>query len=294
MRVNSLCFIWFLLLGALVFPAGCHAAEVGEPGQGCLRGMNVVLLGDSNTWLGGDECTDPRGWSYWLRQIAQPAEIRSFARSGATWSHTSRTLPDTEEYSEILSDNNVIYNQVLRLQEVCAGGRQSAPDLILILAGTNDAWFPQYRPMEFSLTAAQAASVDPAELRGKHPAKIESLGEAVRYDLMLLRESFPDARVVVLTPFESIKVSEQMLWDVSEIIEAAARAEGVEMVIRLDQLSPIKSANEAIARRYTSDGTHTSEAGAKAHAEIVSRALCGLQAKAPRDGVSDVNPQNVN
>ena len=102
---------------------------------------NVVMLGDSNTWLGGDSCDRPHGWTKWFAEECYPATCRSYARSGATWTATVRTVRDVDEYTEKLGDNNVIYNQICRLMVAVADGRQAYPHTIIISAGTNDAWF---------------------------------------------------------------------------------------------------------------------------------------------------------
>lgn len=108
--------------------------------------MHVVILGDSNTFIGGDQCDKPQGWNKWFKELAKPLSCRSYARSGATWTHTSNTVYDIEENTGVLSDNNVIYNQVNRLlKETGEEKTQPTPDLILIMAGTNDLWFASKR-----------------------------------------------------------------------------------------------------------------------------------------------------
>ena len=155
----------------------------------CADGIgHVVILGDSNTWIGGDDCSQPRGWNYWFCQTAKPASCRSYARSGATWTHTEKTVCDTEEYTEVLSDNNVIYNQVNRLKKAYEAGEQPRPDLIIIMAGTNDAWF-RFEGVKGELRDG----------RGTKVTDVQRLEGAVRYDCELLRELFPDCRLVLST-----------------------------------------------------------------------------------------------
>ena len=131
--------------------------------------MNIVLLGDSNTWIGGDECDKPQGWNKWFKDLANPLSCHSYARSGATWTHTSLTDYDTEEDTGVLSDNNVVYNQINRLKEAYQQQKQVKPDLIIVMAGTNDLWFADKRP--------------------------DSLSTWIRYDAQLLKEAFPESRI---------------------------------------------------------------------------------------------------
>lgn len=258
-------------------------AEAAEPTP--LEGQTVVLLGDSNTWIGGDDCSVPRGWNFWFAKDMAPGSIRSYARSGATWSHTSRTTPDTSEYSEVITDNNVVYNQVMRLMEAVDSGIQTTPDLIMIAAGTNDAWFPQFRPEEFSRTSREALGREVGELLRLHPGKILSLPAAVRYDLLILQGRFPMARIIVMTPLQSVKISPEMLADVSAIIEEVASATGA-AVIRQDLLCPVDSRNEMTHRRLTTDGTHTSEEGARRDAAVI--ADCVRQIYNPRHSLDSL------
>lgn len=239
-----------------------------EGAEGLLKGKNVALLGDSNTWIGGDACDNPKGWNYWFARETAPAHIRSYARSGATWTHLPTTTADLDGYSEVIADNNVVCNQVLRLIEAVRRKEEPEPDIVMISAGTNDAWFPHLRPQAFSRKPSEVARRDEVELLSMPPGKILSLPEAVRYDLLLLQMAFPNASLIVMTPLQSIKISEGMLADVSVMIEETALAAGA-AVIRQDILCPVDREAEMTSRRLTSDGTHTSEEGARRNAGVI-------------------------
>ncbi|MBQ2399776.1 MAG: SGNH/GDSL hydrolase family protein, partial [Muribaculaceae bacterium] len=107
---NAITLLLFIVVSTGV---GCNAGTRHD----AHADQDVVLLGDSNTWLGGDDCTGVKGWGKWFAEEYRPGSIRSYARSGATWTNTVNTVADTREYSEVLGDNNVIYNQVMRLVE---------------------------------------------------------------------------------------------------------------------------------------------------------------------------------
>lgn len=247
---------------------------LGTDADGDAPGMpaHIVLLGDSNTWIGGDDCSSPRGWNYWFAREFDSSDVVSYARSGATWSHTSSTTRNPAHYSEIITDDNVIYNQIIRLIEAVDSRSQQSPDLIMIAAGTNDAWFPQFRPEEFSLSASEALGRDIGELLSLPPGKVLSLPEAVRYDLLILSARFPDARLIVMTPMQSVKISDKMLADVSTMIDEVATRSGAS-VIRQDLLCPVNSAAEVVTRRLTTDGTHTSEEGARKNAAVIIKCV---------------------
>lgn len=227
-------FVCLLILGLL---AGVWSVYAGT---GC-----VVLLGDSNTWLGGDNCDNDNAWSFWFKKMSSPDICRSFARSGATWTHTSVTSPDTEEYSEVITDNNVISNQLLRLKKAVKEGRCPPPDLIIISAGTNDAWFADKRPEAFT------------ELNG-----YTSLAGSIKGNCNYIKENFPEAKIALLTPPYSTKIDDTIINRTAEIIEKAGKDSGA-VVIRLDVKECIDSDVERDRFRMTTDGVHTSRAGAR-------------------------------
>jgi lysophospholipase L1-like esterase len=226
-------------------------------GTVCADGIgHVVILGDSNTWIGGDDCTQPRGWNKWFCETAAPTSCRSYARSGATWTHTEATTYDTEEYSEVLSDNNVIYNQINRLKKAYEAGEQPLPDLIIIMAGTNDAWFRWSKVKE-----------ERGERREERGA--QTLEGAVRSDCTMLRELFPECRLLLLTPMQTTKTSLGNIRRTGDIIEACGKKLGAE-VLRLDREGCVKRKQELKKRTLTTDGVHTNEAGARCIGRLVA------------------------
>lgn len=198
--------------------------------------MHIVLLGDSNTFLGGDECDKPEGWNKWFKDLAEPLSCRSYARSGATWTHTANTVYDIEEYTGVLSDNNVIYNQINRLKEVYQTGRQPKPDLLIIMAGTNDLWFADKRP--------------------------DALSKWIAYDMECLRTTFPQTRVVLVTPPPFVKVGMDKQHRAADEIETCARKLRLG-VVRLDRANDVFRTSDMIQKGYSKDGVHTTIAGAK-------------------------------
>ena len=259
-----------LLLPALMY-AACLSAQS--------RVGHVAILGDSNTWLGGDDCSQRKGWTYWFCQSVRPASCHSYARSGATWTNTPRTVRDTEENIGSLGDNNVIYNQALRLIEAyehsaqptqCAAqpmerSAQPAPDIIIIAAGTNDAWFNAKRPEAFKREANDELSTLPV-------SKILTLEGAVMSNCRLLQRHFPKARLVLLTPMQTTAADDKLIHKAGDIIAECATRLGAD-VIRQDTESKVVSAKERRHHHYTYDGTHTSEAGARANGEMIAKQL---------------------
>lgn len=253
----------FLIALLLTFQMGWAQKEQGLG--------HVVILGDSETWIGGDKCNGERGWSTWFAKETKPASCRSYARSGATWTCTENTKETIEEYSEKLSDNNVIYNQMQRLNMACLLGEQPVPDVIFIAAGTNDVWFSKKRPRLYD--AKQLAEYNATVA----PSRLQTLTDAFLCITRILSERYPKARIVVLTPFQCIRVSDAEIGRIGDLMEQLAQTATKDNIpvdiIRMDKLSPVKSRKERVALCYTYDGVHTSKAGAMKHGNIVATEL---------------------
>lgn len=223
---------------------------------------DIIILGDSNIWLAGDSCNDHTGWTAWMKDTLQPGSCISYARSGATWSHTTATKSNTKENIAVLGNDNVIYNQVMRLREAKAEGTLISPDLILISAGGNDAWFANHRPLEFNQTVEEAFSEPASSLLAKSPNEVTSLPGAIRYDCLMLKETFPEAKIVLVAPTPMSKVEPKMLEKVSDIIEKSGRQLDIP-TLRLDKAGLINRDVELKEHVNTYDGIHTNEKGAE-------------------------------
>lgn len=225
--------------------------------------VDVVMLGDSNTWIGGDDCSKPRGWNHWFARIAAPRSCRSYARSGATWTHTPATVVDPADSTAILTPNNVIAAQVARLSRDIAAGTTPVPGLIIISAGTNDAMFRNRRPHA---------------LADKEPHHMATIDRAIAVNVDSLRSLAPEAMIVVLTPIQCVKIAPDVLSRYTDAISRAAGNAGA-TVVRQDDPSLIDARAERLKRRMTYDGIHTSAAGARRCAEHLAATLHPLVVK---------------
>lgn len=242
------------------------------PGLYAQDDMDIAILGDSNTWLGGDNCDDPKGWTAWFSERMSSRSCRSYARSGATWTNTSRTKLNLDENIGKLGDNNVIYNQVCRLVRACADGEQAVPHVILIAAGTNDAWFAKERPHAFEKTINQVFTRKSKEFRESPANTMLTIAESVRHCCELLMYHLPEAQIVLLTPLQTTKASYTRIAKAGDIIEECGQRMGIN-VIRQDQGCCVYDLMEAEEARNTYDGTHTSMEGAKRNGYFIANQL---------------------
>ena len=237
--------------------------------------MHVVILGDSNTWIGGDDCDKPQGWNKWLKDALQPTTCKSYARSGATWTNTTQTRRNTLENIEVLGNDNVIYNQICRLQEAVDSSLQNVPQLILVMAGTNDAWFQKERPNALSISACKAHCTDCCSITKRSVNEVLTLAESVCFCCGLLKEAYPQARIILLTPLQSVAAGTANITKAGDIIEDCGRRMGLS-VIRLDKNGGIDAKKEKARHHLTIDGTHTSESGAKIVGTYIAQQISAM------------------
>lgn len=237
--------------------------------------VHVILLGDSNTWIGGDECDKPRGWNKWFKEFFQPASCKSYARSGATWTNTKTTKKNPQENIGSLGNDNVIYNQVIRLTDAFNEGTQPLPDIIIIGAGTNDLWFRAKRPGLYTMGADQTMEIPVSDLIAKPVNQVLSLTESIRYNCELLRQTFPHARIIILSPMQTTKVPTQDVHICGDVMQTMAEKLGID-IIRMDAPEFIDRKVEEKKFTNTYDGVHTSEAGARNNATRLNEAVLQL------------------
>ncbi len=269
-------FHYFVLSVAFMCADVCRAATTDIPvatGANTSDGhdtLNVVILGDSNTFNGGDDCTDERGWNTWFRRVFRPATCKSYARSGATWTNTNATVTNTQEKIDVIGNNNVIYNQIVRLKQAHAKGQQPTPHLIIIAAGTNDAWFTKHRPQAYDKTARQVFADSQTFTTKRNVNTVLTLAESVRYGCEMLMEAFPGAQLVLVTPPQCVKVDGDKMLLTGDIIEQCGAYMGIG-VIRLDKIGAINATRERQQKHYTADGVHTNRLGARRNGTIIAR-----------------------
>ena len=240
----------------------------------------IAILGDSLTWLSlikaGDNTPNANmGWVTHFSKVMKFAELRNYARSGATWSHTANTKYNITEYTQSLSDDNVIYNQVNRLINDVDNNGVTAPDFIFILAGTNDAWYHQYRPDAVADTPVSVMSDESVWLGVKTIGSLTSIPKAMRYVAEMIWNKFPDCQVVVTTPLQSTAFTTDRREAIADSIKGSAEYLSW-ATIEQDKVCDISRIRESQGYSMTYDGTHTSEAGAKMVGEILASQLTAL------------------
>lgn len=232
------------------------------------------------TWIGGDSCQNECGWSHWFVRSAAPAAVDVYARSGATWTDTSSTRANPDAYSEVLDADNVVYNQVLRLINHADADPLLTPDVIVVYAGANDAWFASRRPGIFSseeITPLIDGTFPYGNLLSS-PSGIVTLAGCVAQSCMMLRHRFPEAWLLLVTPVEMAKVPVERVTQVGNIISGVGEAMGID-VFRADREVDIRRVRELGSHpANTTDGVHTNPSGARLIANGITGCMATLLA----------------
>ncbi len=225
----------------------------------------TALLGDSITWLSLSSNPE-RGWARYFARNMKFAELRNYARSGATWSNSATTKVDAKAYSASTTPDNVIFNQLQRL--FIDLGKGFKPDYIVITAGINDVWFPDARPDALAKTAGEVMESE-QRYSDKDVNTCTSIAESIRLVAELLWQRLPDVQVILLSPMQSTSVEYSKLRQATEIMRGCADYLGWGFISQMDEI-PVNRIREKWEKRLTYDGTHTSELGAKIVGDILS------------------------
>lgn len=267
-NIRLLTAVLTMLLGASsAFPT-MESSPSGKP--------RIAVLGDSMSWIGGDSCQYETGWTHILSESGLAGSIDIFARSGATWTNTESTHRNPNLYTEVLHDDNVVYNQAIRLIER-ADTSGNSPDIIILFAGANDAWFASKRPGLFEPDSQKAEYGLESE-----PGSVTTLEGSIRLTSDILCSRFPNATLIFIAPLQMSKTDAETVFRVSDVIERTSNAKGWK-TLRADRETGITHQQEAKSPEFTYDGVHTNPAGAKILGEYITNYLQNLITPQPHN-----------
>lgn len=252
-------FYYLLLLISILSPETANCKDT----KNC-SDINVVVFGDSMTWISGEDFSNPTGWAYYFKKIIEPKSFTSYARSGATITNSVSTRKNPNAYSDVLEDDNVIYNQIIRFMEDYEKGAITEPDIFIIFAGGNDAWFERKRPGSFNSALDSIRMVNATD----YPSQRTTLGESLVLSIRNLEKICPGSSVLLVTPTEMSKVSAERIHDISDKIHSVGESLGC-FILRADQLVEIRHDVEKKKFTFTKDGVHTNSKGAAMLADVI-------------------------
>ena len=236
---------------------------------------NCVILGDSITYLGGDDCSGEKGWTTYFKNIMNFKSVKSYARSGATWTNTANTKYNITENTGSLSDDNNAYNQINRLiNEISKGA--TVPDYILIALGTNDIWF-RYDASIKDIEQFETIWNDTTDYSSKVDIKsCTSIIKSIRfiYD-MIISSELKNSQIIIMTPLQGTFSSISKINKIGDIIERCAKVCSWN-VIRQDYKCGVSRLQELKAKTNTTDGTHPSKSGAEIIGKYIASQITSI------------------
>ena len=210
----------------------------------------------------GDSITDQR-FSKWWKALPSMLSFKNktnYARSGATWSHTVSTPYNITDLDGMTSANNVIWNQFNRMMSDISEGSISAPDVVIILAGTNDYSRPMGDVNSVFDWSVSYLNLEPTDER------LQTVAGAIRYVCELLVKSFPTIRIILATPILRRDDNGNTMLVRNTIVECAKRMSiGIIDQTLESGFSPFNLPNLLI------DGLHPNTDGG----EVLARFLSG-------------------
>ena len=117
------------------------------------------------------------------------------------------------------------------------------------------------------MTTDEAFSSDSQDFGKRTICEVVTLAESVRYGCELLMALCPKTQIVLLTPFQSVQAG-NTIFKVSDLIAQCGHRMGLNVIRHAEQ--------EKNRHHLTTDGTHTSEQGAKRVGTFVARQLATL------------------
>ena len=215
----------------------------------------------------GDSITDQRMSKWWkaLPSILSFKNKVNYARSGATWSHIASTPYNITDLDGMTSANNVIWNQFNRMMSDISAGDISAPDVVIILAGTNDYSRPMGDVNRVFDWSVSYSNLEPTDER------LQTVAGAIRYVCELLVKSFPTIRIILATPILRRDDNGNTMLVRNTIVECAKRMSiGIIDQTLESGFSPFNLPNLLI------DGLHPNTDGGEVLARFISGKIRSL------------------
>lgn len=194
----------------------------GEGGSGSianpLTDMNIVTMGDS--------LTDTRVNGKWIApftRLANPKSINNYGRGNCTWTFKNDSEYNDTDISNQSLGNNVIWNQYNRLKKDIDNGDVEIPDLIIIMAGTND--------VIQGKVLGTPSNVFLGEL-SNDITTLTTLSQSIRYTVNAIYDEYPNAKIILVTPPTLAGTSSNYLslLEVRKCIKECAGFLGVDVV----------------------------------------------------------------
>lgn len=226
-----------------------------------LSDMNIAVLGDSIS----DVKNNITKWCQPFYELADCASFKSYARGSCTMTNNSNTAYDVTTTNTVQGGNNVIWNQVNRLKVDTDNNTVPTPDLIIIMAGTNDATQGKTVGSVSTVFTTQKNT-----FASKLITQIDDFVSSSRKVIDMIREYYPSCEIVLISPIATSYNSNayNYILDLRGIIEQIADNTGCHYISGGE--FGITYYDEGNGNhKYLADGIHPNEVGGKRMAKII-------------------------
>lgn len=228
-----------------------------------LRDKNIVIFGDSLS----DVSVNGK-WVEPFKELINCKSFNNYARGFCTFTFKSDSKYNIIDTSDTNVGNNVIWNQFNRLKNDVNAGKVNEPDIIMILAGTNDVL--QAKPLgDIDNTFKQSS-------QGTDVTALTTLCQSVRFVCDEVYSNYPTCKIVLCTPLPLNSIDRQSRCiEVRNTLIQCAEYLGL---YTIDQTckSGFVWYREPLGNRYYTDGIHLTSLGGEYVADFLYKELLSL------------------
>ena len=229
------------------------------------RNKKICFFGDSLSYY-RDKWIDP------FLSLCGAAEenVKVYARGYATFTNKADTVYDTESVGNTASGDNVIWNQFNRMKADIDNGAIEVPDIVFIMAGTNDALQ--------SLDVGTPSEVFTAQQQSQEAQTLLTLSDSIRFVCDLLYTNFPSTKVVLITPpiMGNGATNAARTKVVADTIVESCKLMALPCINAAEECG-IASYREQIRKEYyNEDGVHLSEKGGALFAGYMHKKILSM------------------
>ena len=222
---------------------------------------NVVCFGDS--------ISDVNVNGEWVKHIEDYAKFKSFkcyGRGNAKWTFQTGTTYNVTDTSNTMLHNNVIWNQFNRMKVDVENEIIPTPDVICIMAGTNDG----YKSEDVGdIDTAFAAE----KILTKDYKTLNNVAQSIRYVVEDIKQNYPHVQVILCTPIPAgTKYIWKLVKPVADMIKMCAQNMGLMCIDQFYESGISWSSEQYVGYvDLVGDGIHLTEIGGKKIASFLAR-----------------------
>lgn len=231
--------------------------------QNPLQDKNIVFFGDSIT----DNETFNSYFPASFGLYASPKTIKYYSRGGAQITNVAEVTTDDD--GNITDYGNTIYNQYVTMKADVESGAIKTPDIILVMAGTNDAKnLVNYGDKDVVFTGtAQSEDI----------TTLTTLRDSIRLICDSVYTDFPNSNIIFITPipYAQGKDKYELGMRVRDVIIECMEIIGLPYIDASTKCG-ISFYREQIQKKYTTDLIHLTKDGANLVAKFIYDELVSM------------------